>query len=75
MPIVTFRHTGGEEIRTEVPAGLTLLEAAKQAGVAIDAPCGGSGTCGVSSRRCTSRRRFEHHVCYHPFNIQPRIQG
>ena len=46
MPIVTFRHTGGEEIRTEAPAGLTLLEAAKQAGVAIDAPCGGSGTCG-----------------------------
>ena len=46
MPIVTFRHTSGEEIRIEVPAGQTLLEAAKQAGVAIDAPCGGSGTCG-----------------------------
>ena len=46
MPIVTFRHTGGEEIRTEVPAGQTVLEVAKQAGVAIDAPCGGSGTCG-----------------------------
>ena len=54
MPIVTFRHAKGEEIRAEVPAGLTLLEAAKQAGVAIDAPCGGSGTCGKPPLRLRS---------------------
>ena len=54
MPIVTFRYAHGEEIRTEVPAGLTLLEAAKQAGVAIDAPCGGSGTCGKCRVRLLS---------------------
>ncbi len=29
-----------------VPVGSTLLEAARAAGVAIDAPCGGTGTCG-----------------------------
>ena len=29
-----------------VPVGSTLLEAARVAGVAIDAPCGGTGTCG-----------------------------
>ncbi|MGB4582478.1 MAG: ASKHA domain-containing protein [Coriobacteriia bacterium] len=30
----------------KVPVGSTLLEAARAAGLAIDAPCGGTGTCG-----------------------------
>ncbi len=30
----------------KVPVGSTLLEAARAAGLAIDAPCGGAGTCG-----------------------------
>lgn len=43
MPKVTFRPG---EIMVEVAAGDSLLEAARQAGIDIDAPCGGRGTCG-----------------------------
>lgn len=40
---VTFQPTG----RTvHVPAGTLLLDAAASAGFTLDAPCGGSGTCG-----------------------------
>lgn len=38
-------------IRLDVPAGANLLHALRQAGIAPDAPCGGSGTCG----KCTVR--------------------
>lgn len=42
---VTFKTRGGDVV---IPAGsgTNLLELAQQAGVAIDAPCGGNGTCG-----------------------------
>lgn len=42
---VTFRTSSGD---VAVPAdlGANLLEVAQQADVAIDAPCGGNGTCG-----------------------------
>lgn len=43
MPTVTFRPTGA---RAEVASGTELLAAARAAGVDIDAPCGGKGTCG-----------------------------
>ena len=33
--------------RARVPAGTTLLEAARQAGVGLNAVCGGAGTCGT----------------------------
>ena len=33
--------------RTRVPTGTTLLEAARQAGVGLNAVCGGAGTCGT----------------------------
>lgn len=33
--------------RTRVPPGTTLLDAARQAGVGLNAVCGGSGTCGT----------------------------
>lgn len=36
-----------------VPLGTTLLEAARAAGIEIDAPCGGTGTCGSCQVRAT----------------------
>ena len=33
-------------VQMEVPAGMTLLDALRQAGFSVDAPCGGRGTCG-----------------------------
>ena len=36
-------------IEISVPSGTLLLDAAKSAGVYIDAPCGGNGTCGKCS--------------------------
>ncbi len=35
-----------EQIEQSVPSGTLLSDAARQAGVFIDAPCGGNGTCG-----------------------------
>ena len=35
-----------ENVHIEVPAGMTLLDALRQAGFSVDAPCGGRGTCG-----------------------------
>ncbi|MDR1353325.1 MAG: ASKHA domain-containing protein [Treponema sp.] len=37
---------GGREIAAYALPGESLLDAARRAGVAIDAPCGGNGTCG-----------------------------
>ena len=45
MYTITFRHNG-YEIKTQAPGGQTLLEAAREAGVDIDAPCSGNGLCG-----------------------------
>ncbi len=44
-------HPGGRVVRTL--SGVSLIEAAAQAGFVVDAPCGGAGTCG----KC--RVRFE----------------
>ncbi len=46
MHEVIFQFEGGGETRAEVQAGITLLEAARGANVAIDAPCSGNGSCG-----------------------------
>lgn len=43
MPSITFQPSGK---RIEVPARTELLDAARQAGVEVDASCGGRGTCG-----------------------------
>jgi len=51
MPQVLFQPS---EKSVEVPAGTGLLEAARQAGVEIDAPCGGKGTCGKCMVRVLS---------------------
>jgi len=43
---ITFRLPGKDPVTTECVAGENLLELAGRAGVPMDAPCGGSGTCG-----------------------------
>ncbi len=48
MPQVIFQPSG---LSVEVSAGTELIEAARQAGVEIEAPCGGRGRCG----RCLVR--------------------
>ena len=45
MYTITFRQNG-YEVKTQVPGGQTLLQAAREAGVDIDAPCSGNGLCG-----------------------------
>ncbi len=43
MPVVTFQPLGKTIV---APAGALLMDCARRADVAIDAPCGGKGTCG-----------------------------
>ncbi|MBR5569885.1 MAG: DUF4445 domain-containing protein [Oscillospiraceae bacterium] len=43
---VTFQIEGGNAINIECNAGDNLLELARRANVAIDAPCSGNGSCG-----------------------------
>lgn len=43
MPVVTFKPTG---IYVDAPTGTPLVDAAKEAGVSIEIPCGGNGLCG-----------------------------
>ena len=43
---VTFQIEGGNPISIECNAGDNLLELARRANVAIDAPCSGNGSCG-----------------------------
>jgi uncharacterized 2Fe-2S/4Fe-4S cluster protein (DUF4445 family) len=43
MPQITFLPAGAT---IEVPAGSELLDAAKKAGISVEAPCGGHGICG-----------------------------
>ncbi len=43
MPKVTFQP---DNVSIEVPSGTALVDAARDAGVEIQTPCGGKGTCG-----------------------------
>lgn len=43
---VTFRIEGGDPVAVTGGTDESLLDIAKRTGVVIDAPCGGSGTCG-----------------------------
>jgi len=49
MPRIVFLNDGRRGI---VPAGLTVLEAALDLGVAIDHVCGGGGTCSTCRVLC-----------------------
>lgn len=46
MPQITFRFEEGEDVVIFATAGDNLLEVARNANVAIDAPCSGNGSCG-----------------------------
>ena len=43
---VLFKIENGETFNVNAAAGESILDTAKRVGVAIDAPCGGNGTCG-----------------------------
>ena len=53
MPSVEFLPEG---LSVEVPAGTELLEAIRQAGIDLDASCGGQGTCGACLVRVVAGR-------------------
>ncbi|MBE6983158.1 MAG: DUF4445 domain-containing protein [Ruminococcaceae bacterium] len=46
MPNVIFQIEGGNEVNIACQTGDNLLELARRANVAIDAPCSGNGSCG-----------------------------
>ncbi len=46
MPNVIFQIEGGNEVAIACQVGDNLLELARRANVAIDAPCSGNGSCG-----------------------------
>ena len=46
MPKVIFQIEGAAEVTVECGVGSNLLELARRANVAIDAPCSGNGSCG-----------------------------
>ena len=49
---VIFHIEGGSPVQTEGNPGGNLLELARQSGIALDAPCSGSGTCGRRLEVC-----------------------
>ena len=51
MPLITFQPSGKT---IDVPPKTELLDAARKAGVEIEAPCGGKGTCGKCIVRIVS---------------------
>ncbi len=46
MPNVIFQIEGGSEVTIACQSGDNILELARRANVAIDAPCSGNGSCG-----------------------------
>jgi len=46
MQQITFKIEGGDDVVTYALPGEILLEVARKANVAIDAPCSGNGSCG-----------------------------
>ena len=43
---ITFQNEGGSPVVIEGNVGDNILELARRANVAIDAPCSGNGSCG-----------------------------
>ena len=62
LPNITFRFSNLQEITTHAPQGEKLLETARHAGVAIDAPCSGNGTCGKCRIRLVSGELESEHT-------------
>jgi uncharacterized 2Fe-2S/4Fe-4S cluster protein (DUF4445 family) len=65
MPCITFIN---ENIKSRVPEGVTILEAARAAGVVIESPCNAMGTCGKckvllpkAEQRASVRSGTGHH--------------
>lgn len=48
---VIFRVEGGGEVKWHAEQGENILDVAQKAGVKIDVPCGGNGTCGKCKMR------------------------
>ena len=46
MFLITFRCEGEPDALVSAAAGENLLKVARRAGIAIDAPCSGNGSCG-----------------------------
>ena len=46
MHTITFSIEGGDDHKVAAAFGANILEVAREAGISIDAPCGGAGTCG-----------------------------
>ena len=60
---VTFTFENGSEVEAFANAGDNLLEVARGANVAIDAPCSGNGACGkcrvqLKAENWTQRKHF-----------------
>ena len=63
MAEIIFRMEGGGEVSLSALPGEILLDVARKANVAIDAPCSGNGSCGkcrvrlnIMSRNRVARR-------------------
>ena len=54
MYTITFKPEGGHDVKLQAKAGDNILSLALQAGVAMDAPCSGNGTCGKCRLRLIS---------------------
>jgi len=54
MLLVTFRCEGEPDIYVSTEKNENLLKAARRAGVVIDAPCSGNGSCGKCLVRIVS---------------------
>ncbi len=54
MSTITFHISGGEPVVISANPGEKLLDVARKANVAIDAPCSGNGVCGKCRVRLVS---------------------
>ena len=71
---VTFKIEGGEDVNIFAVDGENVLELARTAGVFIDAPCSGNGTCG--NCRVTILEEIDGQLSsYQPLACQAEITG
>ena len=64
MPLITFRPSCK---MIDVPAGTGLVDAAREAGVSIEAPCGGEGICGKCQVRVVAGEVYFDNPSATPF--------